>query len=136
MSAESLFAYGTLQDAELQQILFGSSCRTRKARLPGWALHVAPEGWLFIKPDPAGCVSGSLLELDETALRAADLWEDAPTLYQREKVLVWPEKAEPILAWAYTRREADGVPHAGGLLTLRDRQALLAELRAALDRQP
>uniref|UniRef100_UPI004055F7D2 gamma-glutamylcyclotransferase family protein n=1 Tax=Candidatus Electronema sp. TaxID=2698783 RepID=UPI004055F7D2 len=127
-----LFAYGTLQDAELQRILFGAPCRMRKAALPGWTLHVAPEGWLFIKPDPAGSVSGSLLELDAEALRTADLWEEIPTLYQREKVAVRLADGGELEAWAYTRRTAEGVPHSGGALSLLRREDMLAALRRSV----
>lgn len=127
-----LFAYGTLQDAELQRILFGAPCRMRKAALPGWTLHVAPEGWLFIKPDPAGSVSGSLLELDAEALRTADLWEEIPTLYQREKIAVRLADGGGLEAWAYTRRTAEGVPHSGGVLSLLRREDMLAALRRSV----
>lgn len=129
---ELLFAYGTLQDAELQRILFGAPCRMRKAALLGWTLHVAPEGWLFIKPDPAGSVSGSLLELDAEALRAADLWEETPTLYQREKVMVRLEDGGKLPAWAYTRRTAEGVPHSGCALSLFEREEMLAAVRRSI----
>ncbi len=129
---ELLFAYGTLQDAELQRILFGAACVMRKAALPGWTLHVAPEGWLFIKPELAGSVSGSLLELDEAALQAADLWEEIPTLYQREKVLVRLEDGGGLEAWAYTRREAEGVPYSGGTLSLLRREEMLAAVRRSV----
>ncbi|WP_417911835.1 gamma-glutamylcyclotransferase family protein [Candidatus Electronema sp. TJ] len=131
-ATELLFSYGTLQDAELQQILFGAQCRMRKAALPGWTLHVGPEGWLFIKPDPAGTVSGSLLELDAEALRAADLWEETPTLYQREKVNVRLDDGSGLEAWAYTRRAAAGVPHPGGALSLFEREETLAAVRRSI----
>lgn len=124
-ATELLFAYGTLQDAKIQRILFGGPCRMRKAALPGWSLYLAPEGWLFIKPDLAGSVVGSLLKLDAAALQAADLWEEVPLLYQREKVLVRPENGGELEAWTYTRRNAEGKPHQGGQLTLLDRQTVL-----------
>ncbi len=103
----------------------------RRAVLPGWTLHVVPEGWLFIKPDPAGTVSGSLLELDAAALQAADLWEETPTLYQREKVTVLLD-GDQQEAWAYTRRTAAGVPHSGNALSLFSREDLLAIVRRSV----
>ncbi len=125
-ATELLFVYGTLQDTELQQILFGCSCRMRRAALPGWSLYAASEGWLFIKPDMAGSVSGRLLELDAAALRAADLWEEVPLLYQREKLLViMPESEALLAAWAYTRRDGKGMPYAGGQTSLLERQVML-----------
>lgn len=90
--AEWLFSYGALQDADIQRILFGRNfAGSGRAVLPGWLLLVSADGYLFIKPDPAGRVSGSLLALDAAALSAADRWEDAPRLYQREKTRVRTE---------------------------------------------
>lgn len=102
-----------------------------RAVLPGWTLHVAPEGWLFIKPEPAGIISGSLLELDAAALQAADLWEEVPTLYQREKITVLLD-GDQQEAWAYTRRTAAGVPHSGNALSLFSREELLAIVRRSV----
>lgn len=120
-----LFSYGTLQDAGIQRMLFGRTFVGSRAELPGWSLHVAAEGYLFIKPDPAGRVSGSLLALDPFALRAADRWEDAPRLYQREKVRVRTEEGWQAV-WAYTRRSAAGLPQSDKRLSLLDQQAVLA----------
>jgi gamma-glutamylcyclotransferase (GGCT)/AIG2-like uncharacterized protein YtfP len=129
---ELLFTYGTLQDTEVQRLLFGASYQMRKAVLLGWTLQVAPEGWLFIKPDPAGCVSGSLLELDAAALQAADLWEEVPVLYQRETVAVRLEDGGKLEAWAYTRREAAGMPYSGRALSLVECEEMLAALRRSI----
>ena len=130
-ATELLFAYGTLQDTELQRILFGTACVMRRAVLPGWKLHIAPEGWLFIKPDLAATVSGSLLELDAAALQAADLWEEVPTLYQREKVTVLLDD-EQQEAWTYTRRTATGVPYSGDAFSQFQREELLAIVRRSV----
>lgn len=129
---ELLFAYGTLQHPEIQNILFGTACLMRNAVLRGWKLYVSPEGWLFIKPDPAGSVSGKLLELDEAALRAADLWEEVPMLYQREKIVVRLEAGGELEAWTYTRRNTTGVPYSGSALSLLQCEEMLAAARRSV----
>jgi len=131
-ATELLFAYGTLQEKKVQRLLFGAPCQMRKATLLGWTLLVAPEGWLFIKPDLAGCVSGSLLELDAAALQAADVWEEVPDLYQREKVAVRLEDGGKLEAWAYTRRKAVGMPHASRALSLVECEEMLAAIRRSI----
>ncbi len=129
---ELLFAYGTLQHREIQNILFGTVCLMRTAVLRGWKLHVSPEGWLFIKPDPMGSVSGSLLELNTAALRAADLWEEVPVLYQREKVVVRLEDSGELETWAYTCRNATGTPYSGSSLSLLQCEEMLAAARRSV----
>jgi gamma-glutamylcyclotransferase (GGCT)/AIG2-like uncharacterized protein YtfP len=129
---ELVFAYGTLQDEELQRRLFGCALIGSNAFLPGWSLFASAEdGYLFIKPDPPGSVSGSLLALDATALQTADRWEEFPQLYQREKVAVRLEDGTWREAWVYTRRQAEGTPYAGGRMSLLDRQAVLKAAGAA-----
>ncbi len=129
---ELLFAYGTLQHPEIQNIFFGTICLMRNAVLRGWKLYVSPEGWLFIKPDPMGSVSGKLLELDEMALRAADLWEEVPVLYQREKVVIRLEDGSELETWAYTRRNSAGAAYSGSALSLLQREEMLAAARRSV----
>ena len=121
-----LFSYGTLQDPEIQKVLFGFCCTYKKARLSGWSLYSSQEeGYLFIKPDPTGTVSGRVLDIDTAALNMADRWEEVP-LYMREKVMVTVEDGTRQEAWAYTRRDAGGELHCGKELSLLDRQLVLS----------
>ncbi|WP_417911307.1 gamma-glutamylcyclotransferase family protein [Candidatus Electronema sp. PJ] len=131
---DQLFTYGTLQDKEIQQLLFGCTCVMRKAMLPGWSLYASlQDGYLFIKPDDlTSRVSGSLLAINAEALQAADLWEEVPLLYQREAVLVRLEDGSELEAWAYTRREKAGVPYAGKQLSLLEQQAVLAAAQQSI----
>ena len=120
-----LFSYGTLQDQEIQKALFGFCCTYKNAQLTGWSLYSSEEGYLFIKPDPTGTVSGRVLEIDTAALSMADRWEDVP-LYMREKVVVTVEDGTRQEVWAYTRRDAEGELHSRKELSLLDRQLVLA----------
>ena len=84
-----LFSYGTLQQANVQVSLFGSALHTRAAVLPGFAIEyllitdpevIATSGSdrhpiLVATGNPADQVSGSVLELTDSQLAAADAYE-------------------------------------------------------------
>ncbi len=124
-----LFSYGTLQDPEMQRILFGFCCPYKKAELKGWSLYASGEdGYLFIKPDPAGTVSGRIIELDRRALHEADRWEETP-YYKRERADVSLEDGSMREVWVYTRRDAQGELYAGSGLSLLDREIVLDVLK-------
>jgi gamma-glutamylcyclotransferase (GGCT)/AIG2-like uncharacterized protein YtfP len=106
----TLFAYGTLKDPDIQKALFEKKPNMKKARVPGWSLQVASDGYLFIKPMLDRAVDGVLLELDKADLDRADLWEDVPT-YRRERLSALTESDELVGVWAYTRRYATGDPY-------------------------
>ena len=132
-----LFSYGTLLDPEIQKVLFGFCCTYKDAQLSGWSLCSSEEGYLFIKPDPSGTVSGRIIEIDTAALHMADQWEEVP-LYMRESVVVTVEDGTRLEAWAYTRRDAEGELHSGKDLSLLDRQFVLnaaASLKKQTERQ-
>ncbi len=131
---EWLFSYGTLQDPEMQRILFGYTCEGRNATLSGWSLFASDEdGYLFIGPDPAGQVAGCVIAVDASARGAADQWEEVP-YYEREKVTVTLHDGREMEAWTYTRRVGKGRPYAGGQMSVADREAVLAEARSLADR--
>jgi gamma-glutamylcyclotransferase (GGCT)/AIG2-like uncharacterized protein YtfP len=131
MEKECLFTYGTFRDPEIQEILFGSSRRTRKAMLIGWSVFASDEdGYLFIKPDANGIVHGSAMELNATDLHIADRWEDVP-FYRREKVTIHLENNSELAAWAYSRRQGRGMPYFGDQYSLKDRETVLAIARAS-----
>ena len=121
-----LFSYGTLQDPEIQQSLFGFRCLFKKAHLPGWSLHTSNEaGYHFIKPNPSGTVTGRIIELTTTAIRVADQWEEVP-IYKREKVVVTLEDGTSQEVWSYTKRYAEGMLYSGDQWSVLDRQSVLA----------
>lgn len=123
-----LFTYGTLRDQDVQQLLFGFSCPPQPARLPGWAVYADDNGYLFIKPDPAGSVGGGIIEVDNLTLTIADQWEEVPR-YRREKVVVELDDGADLEAWAYTRCDGEGTIYSGTRTSLLDRQTVLAEAR-------
>ena len=106
----TLFAYGTLKDPDIQKALFEKEPNMKEAHVPGWSLHIASDGYLFIKPMLDRSVDGVLLELDKEDLDRADLWEDVPT-YRRERLSARTESDEIVGVWAYTRRYAAGEPY-------------------------
>jgi gamma-glutamylcyclotransferase (GGCT)/AIG2-like uncharacterized protein YtfP len=125
MKKQWLFSYGTLQDSEVQQMLFGFTCRKKNAKLVGWSLYASNEsGYLFIQPETSGIVTGKIIEVDRDAIHMADQWEEVP-LYQRERVLVILDDNTRQEAWVYTRRHAKGIPYSGKQLSLNDRQSVL-----------
>jgi len=127
MNKQWLFSYGTLQDSEIQEILFGFACKKKNAKLPGWSLYASNEdGYLFIKPDSSGNVAGSIIEVDTSAIQAADQWEEIP-FYRREKVSVILDDDTKHEAWAYTRRWEKGKLYAGTQLSTIDRETVLAD---------
>ena len=127
MKKQLLFSYGTLQDPEIQQLLFGFTYLKKNAKLLGWSLcSLHEDGCLFIKPDLSGIVVGSVLGVDIDAIHTADQWEDIP-LYRREKVTVMFDDDTRAEAWAYTRRYANGMPYDGTQSSLIDREAVLKE---------
>ena len=125
MEKQWLFSYGTLQDSEIQKSLFGYICPQKKAILTGWSLYSAHEnGYLFVKPEASGVVTGSILEVNTNALHSADQWEEIP-FYRREKVLVTLEDDTTQEVWAYTRRDADGNAFEGNELSINEREFVL-----------
>ena len=80
----------------------------QSSRLDGWLLHRTIDGYLFIKPSNNSFVEGMLLSLTGEQLHRADRWEEVP-LYIRELVNVSTATNKKMQAWAYTRRNSDGI---------------------------
>lgn len=132
-----VFTYGTLQEQEIQQILFGRVLTMQRVMLFSWSIYVSAEnGYLFIKPDPIGKVAGKLLFLDKTALHKADQWEEVPQLYQRENVEIELEDGSKLAAWVYTRRHADGLLYTGTQLSLANPETVIQAVQSSLSRRP
>jgi gamma-glutamylcyclotransferase (GGCT)/AIG2-like uncharacterized protein YtfP len=75
-----LFSYGTLQQKEVQVATFGRELTGRKDLLPGYVRAITDVGGVLyynIEPssDPAETVSGTLFEITEQDLAAADRYE-------------------------------------------------------------
>ncbi|HYM18674.1 MAG TPA: gamma-glutamylcyclotransferase family protein [Micropepsaceae bacterium] len=128
-----LFAYGTLGDSEVQQILFGEVVPCEPATLFGWQVTSGSDPYLNIARNEDAATKGKLLHLSRDQLRVADQFEEIP-FYRRIKVR--PEKVEEG-AWLYTRPDAAGEPHLDHRLALLPHAELLdttREYRKQLDR--
>ena len=109
MTTHLLFSYGTLRQAQVQVALFGTELPTRAATLPRFDLEmieitdpevIATSGSnrhpiLVFTGVPNDLVLGSVLELTDEQLAAADAYEVAA--YVRSEVTL--ESGEK--AWAY-----------------------------------
>lgn len=99
-----LFAYGTLLDPQVQQMLFSRTLAPgQPALLYNWKKHTHEE-YPFIVPSAGSVVKGKLLQLSPQELAAADHWEEVPQEYQREQVDVVCGQAT-LKVWAFTQRE-------------------------------
>lgn len=131
MGEHLLFVYGTLRDPRVQRALFGRAPEASPADLDGWALYCsAADGYLFIKPNPAGMVRGEMLRLPAQDLAIADYWEETPTLYAREVVVIRTSLGDT-RAWTYTRRRGDGQPHLGSSFSAHDSSRVVLEASRA-----
>jgi gamma-glutamylcyclotransferase (GGCT)/AIG2-like uncharacterized protein YtfP len=98
-----LFSYGNLQQKELQVAIFGRDLGGCKDFLPGYAraiTHVGNVDYYNIEPssDPESFVSGTLFEITEHELAAADVYEKGRE-YRRISVRL----RSGVQAWAYCR---------------------------------
>jgi gamma-glutamylcyclotransferase (GGCT)/AIG2-like uncharacterized protein YtfP len=79
-AAVLLFSYGTLQQTEVQVATFDRELTGRQDFLPGYVRAITESGGVLyynIEPssDPAETVSGTLFEITEQELAAADKYE-------------------------------------------------------------
>ena len=128
----TLFVYGTLKDPDVQKALFNKKPNMKRAHIPGWSLHVASDGYLFIKPMLDRSVDGVLLELEKEDLDRADLWEDVPT-YRRERLSARTESDEIVGVWSYTKRYGAGKQYQEDGIGLHDKESVIQEVRTTLD---
>ena len=109
----SLFAYGTLGQSDVQQILFGEVVRSEPATLLGWQVAFCRgHSYLNISPAEGASAQGKLLTLSRNQLRIADQFEEIP-FYQRIKVCVRTGEGSEREAWLYTRPGEAGEPPSG-----------------------
>jgi gamma-glutamylcyclotransferase (GGCT)/AIG2-like uncharacterized protein YtfP len=105
MKIYKVFVYGSLTKRKTQQELFGANLRVfSKAVLNGWIMKKGEE-YPYITPSDGKSVKGSVLLMTEEQLTKADLWEEVPQDYSREKLTVRVTDGSFFNVWAYTRRE-------------------------------
>ena len=94
----SLFAYGTLRDAAIQQSVFGRALRGDPDSLTGWRRgQILIDGQVYpmAEPDPAVDLQGQLYWLTPDDLARADAYEGEE--YRRVEVIL----ASGRRAWLY-----------------------------------
>ena len=99
----SLFSYGTLQQKEVQVATFGRPLTGHKDLLPGYHRAITQAGEVLyynIEPssDPVDIVSGTVFEITEQELAAADSYEKGRG-YRRTRVTL----RSGVEAWTYYR---------------------------------
>src|SRR5215472_16941235 len=104
-----LFAYGTLGESQVQQILFGEMVPSEPATLDGWRVTIGGNPYLSLSPADGASTEGRLLLLSRAQLRIADQFEEIP-FYRRIKVSVRRANGTELDAWVYTRPEDAGEP--------------------------
>ncbi len=108
----SLFAYGTLQNPNVQMACFGRELAGRTDTLPGYVRHEAgtanarvaglsgESNYVNVMPssNPQDAVQGTVYEITEEELAAADEYEEA-ALYRR----IWVTLRSGDQAWVYVQ---------------------------------
>jgi gamma-glutamylcyclotransferase (GGCT)/AIG2-like uncharacterized protein YtfP len=103
-----LFAYGTLGESEVQQILLGGTVPSEPAMLTGWQITSSgAQPYRNISRVDGASTKGKLLSLSRIQLRIADQFEEIP-FYQRIKVGVRRADGTELDAWLYTRPDDVG----------------------------
>jgi hypothetical protein len=111
---EYLFSYGTLQKENIQLALFGRMVQGTRDVLSGYKVSevdITDEAFLATgeqsrqltatpSSNPNDSIQGTVLELTEAELQAADRYE--PVIYKRIKVVLASGKA----AWIYSVSES------------------------------
>jgi gamma-glutamylcyclotransferase (GGCT)/AIG2-like uncharacterized protein YtfP len=106
-----LFSYGTLQNKDVQLANFGRELMGRPDTLPGYGRRLVPildptviastgeTHYANAEPAPGEIVTGTVFEVTEQELAAADEYEE-PALYDRIAVTL----GSGAQAWVYVRR--------------------------------
>lgn len=103
MTAVLLFSYGTLRYKDVQIATFGRELTGRKDSLPGYRRAITEAGKVLyynIEPssDPEDAVSGTLFEITEQELTAADKYEK-----DRHYLRILVALRSGLRAWVYYR---------------------------------
>lgn len=104
-----LFSYGTLQEEEIQRILFNGPVRMVKAALMNWRIYTDAGGFHFIREERGFKVFGSILHITKEQLAVADLWEEVPA-YERFITDADMEGGGTTKVWVYTKPGIGGNP--------------------------
>jgi gamma-glutamylcyclotransferase (GGCT)/AIG2-like uncharacterized protein YtfP len=131
MADPFLFSYGTLSEPEYIQRLLQRVPVYEAAVLAGYGLYKHPgNGYLFVKPEEGGKVSGQLFQLKWRELELVDYWEDVP-LYERETLTVQTGSGKSVEAFVYTQKATSGIPAA--FADAKNRRDILNDLEDFLD---
>jgi gamma-glutamylcyclotransferase (GGCT)/AIG2-like uncharacterized protein YtfP len=97
-----LFSYGTLQDKNVQIANFGRELTGREDALPGYARRMVASHHANVEPssNPEDAVSGTVFEITEQELAAADKYEEIAE-YRRISVTLRSGDR----AWVYVRAQ-------------------------------
>lgn len=91
---------------KIQQQVFGQKLNTFcGALLRDWEKNTKGD-YPVIKPATGKIVKGKIIQLSDDQLQQADVWEQAPEGYQRERVTVKSDDGSFFNVWAYTRRDS------------------------------
>lgn len=123
-----LFTYGTLQDIEIQTILFGKEILMKKATLDNWRIYSDEEGYYFIAKEQESFVEGHIMYLSQEELLVADQWEEVPT-YSRIMVVVKLAAGITCKSWAYVKDNKKGKPVINAQFSNRPRAEVIVEAK-------
>jgi gamma-glutamylcyclotransferase (GGCT)/AIG2-like uncharacterized protein YtfP len=100
MNEQLLFVYGSLMNPAERMRLLGRAINADPARLIGYARH--RERYYFVTKRADAVTDGAILEgLSARDLAILDQYEEAPTLYTRERIEVLGADGRKIECWIY-----------------------------------
>ena len=98
--SELLFVYGTLMNPAERLRLLGRPIDASPARLPGYTR--GRKRYFFVAKLEDAVTDGAILEgLSAHDFEILDAYEEAPTLYTRERIEVVAADARKIECWIY-----------------------------------
>ncbi|MEW9123671.1 MAG: gamma-glutamylcyclotransferase family protein [Thermotaleaceae bacterium] len=124
-----LFSYGTLQDPDIQKILFDHQLIMQRATLKDWRLYCRETGYLFIRPEKGFSVEGFILTVTEDELWIADQWEEVPK-YDRVMLPSILTDGNICEVWAYIQPHGKGKPVSSSILFSLPKEQVLQQVRA------
>jgi len=97
-----LLAYGTLLEAKVKRRVFGREVAIVPARLEGWTVRprFVCGRYPGIVPEEGAITVGGVLRITANELAQADVYEDAPRLYRRVRVIA-SVNARNVRCWVY-----------------------------------
>lgn len=103
-----LFVYGTLMRGESRAAVVGGGTYLRDGRVKGLCLYDLGD-YPGVYPTPGGQVFGEIFLFEDIALALSrlDVFEDVPSLFQRE-ILPVRSDSSPLEAWIYVLQKDPG----------------------------